>query len=260
MTTEGIGGTFRTGLLQRLFAKADQDQNHTVNATELAGIMSGDDTAKRAAAIVANRDLDGDGQLTMAELSTGSFAPETMAGLLKIQEYAEAGRADRQIDDSKAADEFFAHADIDGDGKLSKDEFDAERTLRMAQSLDAGETAPQHMFMVSRSAADDGVITRDELMVGRRLADVAKAVWLNDPDLDPELAAQLKALQPPLAEPGASAEPPAETETPAPPAADTTTALGKAVRNAELTQTLIARLIQQLEMASPAAPTQELSA
>tara|TARA_R110002020_G_scaffold127988_2_gene286976 strand:+ start:294 stop:1226 length:933 start_codon:yes stop_codon:yes gene_type:complete len=260
MTAQGIGGTYRAGLMQRLFGKADQDQNQLVNATELAGVMSGDDTAKRAAAIIAANDADGDGQLTVGELSTGKFAPETLAGLLSIQEYAEADRANRQADDQNAVDEFFAHADVDGDGKLSKDEFDAERTLRMAQSLDAGEAAPQHMFVALRGAADDGVITRDELMVGRRLADVAKAVWLNDPDLDPEFAARLKALQPQMAEPGTGAEPPAQSETPAPPAADTTTVLGDAVRSAELTQTLIARLIRQLEMASPTAPTQELSA
>ncbi|MCS6759186.1 MAG: EF-hand domain-containing protein [Candidatus Devosia euplotis] len=53
-------------------------------------------------------------------------------------------------------DEFFAHTDVDGDGQLSKDEFDVERTLRMAQSLDAGETAAPHSLPV-RAIIDDGV-------------------------------------------------------------------------------------------------------
>ena len=252
MTTQSIGGGLRAGLLQRLFDKVDQDKNQSIVASELAGVMSGDDTATRAAAIVARNDTDGDGQLTAAELSAGKLAPETLAGLLSAQEYAAADRKDRQADDRKAVDDFFAHADSDGDGNLSRDEFDAERTLRMAQSLDAGETAPQHMFVALRSATDGDVITKNEIAVARRLSDVVKPISPDDPDLDPEIAARLAALPHPL--------PPTEGATPAPAPVDTATAMGDAVRGAALTQTLIARLIRQLEMAVPAAPTADMTA
>ncbi|MCS6759185.1 MAG: hypothetical protein MO852_09415 [Candidatus Devosia euplotis] len=44
-----------------------------------------------------------------------------------------------------------------------------------------------------------------------------------------------------------------------PPPVDTAAALGDTARNAELAQTLIARLIRQLEMTAPTSPTQDLS-
>ncbi|MCS6759187.1 MAG: hypothetical protein MO852_09425 [Candidatus Devosia euplotis] len=65
MTTQSIGGGFRAGLLQCLFGKVDQDQDQSINAGELAGIMSGYNKSARAAAIVASNDRDGDGQLTL---------------------------------------------------------------------------------------------------------------------------------------------------------------------------------------------------
>lgn len=250
MTTAGIGAGFRSGLLERLFAKADLDQSKSVSAEELAGLISGDDAPARASAMIADHDTDGDNHLSLAELTGSKLAPETLSSLLSEQEYAAADRAGRVTDDRKAADEFFASADIDGDGALSRDEYDAERTLRMAASLDAEETAPQHMFAVMRSAIDDGKITRDEIMVGRRLIDVAKPLSLDDPDLDPEVVEMLKNL-PPM---------PKETGTPETAQPEPATVLGNAVRTAELTQALITRLIRQLELAQPAAPATDITA
>ncbi len=251
MTIGSVGGGFRAGLLERLFARADSDQNQSVGVDELAGVLSGDDAATRARSIVSAHDADGNDQLTLAELTTaGNLAPETLSGLLSAQEYAAADRAGRAADDRKAVDEFFASADIDGNGQLSKDEFDAERALRMAQSLDSGEPAPQHMFAVLPGSIDDKLITPDELMVSRRLIDMAKPISLDDPNLDPELAERLKALVPPQGEP----------ETSQPPQPALSTVMGNGVRSAELTQALITRLIRQLELAHPATPTQDLTA
>ena len=248
MTIGSVGGGFRTGLLERLFARADSDQN--VGADELAGLMSGDDASTRARAILSARDADGDDQLTLAELTGANLTPETLSGLLSVQEYAAADRANRAADDRKATDAFFTSADIDGNGQLSKDEFDAERALRMAQSLDSGEPAPQHLFAVLPGALDDKQITRDELMVGRRLIDVAKPGSLDDPNFDPELAERLKQLVPPQG----------EAEAPPPPPPELSTVMGNAVRSTQLTQALIARLIRQLEQAHPATPVQDLTA
>ncbi|MGB3339088.1 MAG: EF-hand domain-containing protein [Devosia sp.] len=221
-----------------------------IGAEELAGMLSGEDAPARASAILSKHDLDGDDKLTLAELTHGNLAPETLASLLSRQEYATADRAGRLADDRNAVDDFFARADIDGDGQLSKDEFDAERLLRMAQSLDAGEYAPQHMFGILPGAMEDDVIARGEIPIGRRLVDVATPVKLDEANMDPKLVERLKNLR----------HLSGEAETPGPPRPDTPTALGNAVRSAELTQTLIARLIQQLERGSSLAPTQDLMA
>lgn len=250
MTTAAVDGGFRAGLLGRLFAKADVDQDKSVSADELAALISGDAAPTRAGAIVAEHDADGDDQLSLPELTGSKFAPETLSGLLSEQEYAAADRSGRATDDRNVADSFFASADIDGDGSLSRAEYDAERTLRMAQSLDAGETAPQHMFAVRPGAFDDDKISRDDIMVGRRLIAIAHAVSLDDPGLDPDLAERLNNLQPTVA--------PADPAEPAQP--DTATALGRAVGSAEMTQALLTRLIHQLELAQASAPTQDVMA
>jgi|GEM_PF-1677508 hypothetical protein len=250
MTIDGVSGGLRNGLLQRLFARADSDQSQTLRVDELAGLMSGENATTRAGAIVAVYDQDGDSQLTSAELTGRDFAPETLAGLLSVQEYAAADRDGRQADDRAVVDDFFTRADIDGNGLLSKDEFDAERALGMAQSLDAGAAVPQHLFAVRPGAFDDDVITKDEVLLGRRLVDVAKAVSMDDVNLDPEMLARLAALKDLQPDPA----------TPAAPPVDPATVLGDAVRSAELTQTLIARLMRQLELSVPNLPTQDLTA
>jgi hypothetical protein len=241
--TEGAigGGSFGPGLLGRLFQRADADRNNAVSAEEIAGLLPDSADPDAARGVVSRHDQDGDGQLSLVEFSVVTMAPATMASLLSVQEYKAASREERLADDKAAIDALFARADLDGDGLLSRAEFDAERALQFAQALDDGEI-PQHGFAALPSAAEDGCFTRDEVMVGRRLIDVLDPINLDDPDLDPALRERVEAVRrlKPINE-GAT-EPP-----PPPPPQDIETVLGEVVRNAELTDALIARLIRQLE-------------
>lgn len=244
MTLGGIGSGHRAGLLERLFAKADADSSAGLDAGELAALMPDDDAAGRAGALVKQHDRDADGHLSLAEVTEATLTPETLSGLLSIAGYAAASRTEREEDDAKAIDAFFDRADLDGDGSLNQAEYDAGRVAEMAESLDSGAAAPQHMFVVQPDALSDGKLSRDEIMVARRLMDVATPVSLDDPNLDPELVEAIRNLPPP--------EPPAED---AP--AEAETVLADTIRSADLTQALIERLIRQLERAQPA--TQGLS-
>ncbi|WP_108459381.1 EF-hand domain-containing protein [Devosia naphthalenivorans] len=233
--------TFQTGLLERLFQRLDQDQSQFVGAEELAGVLTGGDAAQRARQIVVSHDQDRDGRLTLAELGAAKLGPETMSSLLSVQEFKAAPRAERDADNRTAVDELFARADLDGDGKLSLEEFDAERTVQFAQALDRGETSPQHMFGALREAVEDGFLSKDEIMVGRRLIDVADPVDLNNPDLDPELADRLKRVELAMSR---FSEPGGEPKTPT----DTAAVLGNAVRSADFTEALMMRMLRQLEL------------
>lgn len=249
---EGIGGGLRAGLLERLFQHADRNRNQSVGVDEIAALLSGDTADAVARTVVADQDQNGDGELTLAEFAHGRLASETMTGLLSAQEYAEANRSERRADDQRAVEALFARADLDGDGFLSQEEFDAERVLQFARSLDTGEAAPQHMLMAFRRDAGDGKFSKDEILVGRRLVDMLKPVSLDDPNFDPEWRERLKALRPVTpANPDPDAAPIAERPS-------VTEVLSDAVRSAELTETLIARLIQQLERATATPPTQDI--
>jgi len=237
MSIDVVGSSLRQGLMERLFQRADIDRNQSVTTEELASFLP-EGGSGTAGAIIGHRDQDGDGQLSMAEFSTGFLAPETMGSLLTIQEYKDASRAERQADDRKAVDELFARADLDDDGLLSMEELAADRALKMAQALDDGAEAPQHMFVVRAANGIEGKFDKQDIMVGRRGVDVLDAVPLED---HPDLAQMLQRLKadPNVSEPDTTAEPEPDV-----PIADM---LSETVRSAELTEVLIARLIQTLE-------------
>lgn len=231
-------------MLERLFGRADADKNGTLDASELAGLMGGNQKPDRAAALIARHDQDDDQLLSLAEVTGARLAPDTMSDLLTVQEYAAASRLDRRADDQKAVDAFFAQADLDGNGALSREEYDAGRMLGMAEGLDTGAETPQHMFVVSREALADSTVGRDEIMVARRLVDVAKPMSLDDPDLDPEVVDLIKNL-PKLETPDAPTE--------------ATPSMADTVKNADFTQALVDRLIRMLEQAHPGASTTSLT-
>lgn len=238
--TEGISGGrgFGAGLLERLFQRADVNRNSRVGAEEIAELLPEGGAFEAAQALVNRHDQDSDGQLSIAEFSATTMAPETMASLLSVQEYKAASREERRADDAAAIDALFARADLDGDGLLSQEEFQAERALQFARALDAGET-PQHGFAALPSAAEDGYFSRDEILVGRRLADVLDPI--SPDELDPEMKERLQAIR--RLTPDDAGGPAAPTE----PQPDIETVLGNVVRSAELTESLIARLIRQME-------------
>lgn len=231
-------------MLERLFGRADADKNGTLDASELAGLMGGNEKPDRAAALIARHDQDNDQLLSLAEVTGAQLTPDTLSGLLTAQEYAAAGREDRRADDQEAVDAFFAQADLDGNGALSREEYDAGRMLGIAEGLDAGGDTPQHMFVVSSEALADGTVARDEIMVARRLIDVARPISLDDPDLDPEVVDLLKTLPKPETPDAPTEEPPSLADT---------------VAKADFTQALIDRLIRMLERAQPGAATTSLT-
>ncbi|MHA6299157.1 EF-hand domain-containing protein [Devosia sp. CAU 1758] len=242
MTDSAIGsGPFGPDLLARLFQRADADRNNVVSAEEIAGLLPGSADPDVARGVVSRHDQDNDDQLSLAEFSVVTMAPATMASLLSVQEYKAASRDERMADDRAAVDALFERADLDGDGLLSREEFDAERALQFAQALDEGDI-PQHGFAALPGAAEDGYFSRDEVMIGRRMIDVLDPIDLDDPDLDPTVRERVEAVRRLTPIKDGAAEPP-----PAPPP-DIETVLGGVVRSAELTDALMARLIRQLEL------------
>lgn len=146
MTTIG-GGALTQQLHQKLFDRLDVDSSQSLGLDELKAA----DKARSAsdfARIFEGLDADTDGKISRAEISA--------APALSFK-----------TDPQTAVSDLFARADVDGDGKLSSDEMDAEKTLRRAQSLDAGKLAGP--VFLSRDADGDGLIAPDEVLAGQPL-------------------------------------------------------------------------------------------
>ena len=256
MNMDAANGSLRLELVERLFQRADLDRNQALSVEELAAFVP-TETAGEVQSIVSGRDEDGDGQLSVAEFAGGILAAQTLQGLMSVQEYRDARRSERQADDLKAVDALFARADVDGDGQLSEEELAADRAMQFAQALDEGAEVPQHMFAVRRYGTDDGPYGRADIMVGRRLADIADVVQLDERAV---LVRQLVAEPQPTPAAGpmpASPETkdvaeagPADAQEPAA-IADV---LRDHVRMAEMSDVLIARLIQMLGGAGRSTP------
>ncbi|QYO78531.1 hypothetical protein [Devosia salina] len=256
MNIDATNGSLRLELVERLFQRADLDRNQALSVEEMAAFVPRE-VAGDAQSIVSGHDEDGDGQLSAAKFAGGILAAQTLQELMSVQEYRDAGRSERQADDLKAVNALFARADVDGDGLLSEEELAADRAIQFAQALDEGADVPQHMFAVRRDGAGDGQYGRDDIMVGRRLTDIADAVRLDDRAV---LVTQFVSEQPatPAADPMpvspetkdvAEAEPADAQEPPA--IADV---LREHVRMAEMSDVLIARLIQMLGAADRGTP------
>ena len=160
----------------RFIAQADTNGDGDLDKDELAAI----DPKSNFEDIMKARDADGDGVLSTEELPKGAFSPMLFEQLLNAQEYRDATPEARAEDNAKAVAQLFARADIDGDGALSRDEWDAERAFNMSCYADGGE-AGDVSFLVSRQAWDrqsaageDGEqvagLRPEDIMVGRRMA------------------------------------------------------------------------------------------
>ena len=160
----------------RFIAQADTNGDGDLDRDELAAI----DPKADFEDIIKAHDADGDGILSTDELPKGAFSPMLFEQLLNAQEYRDATPEARAADNAKAVAQLFARADIDGDGVLSRDEWDAERALNMSRYADGGEAADVS-FLVSRqvweglsSAGEDGEqvagLRPEDIMVGRRMA------------------------------------------------------------------------------------------
>ena len=140
--------------------------------------MAAIDTKADIDKIVAERDANGDGQLNADELPKGAFSSMLFEQLLNAQEYRDATPDARKADDDNAIAQLFARADIDGDGVLSQEEWDAERALNMSRFADSGETGDV-VFLVrpgrGEAGAEDGDaeaagLRPEDILVGRRMA------------------------------------------------------------------------------------------
>lgn len=133
-TISGLGGGSRTwdlaqsGAARRAeheaqrFAEVDSDGSGSVDAAELAAMLEGSGASADSAELLKKMDANSDGSLSSDELSQGmrNLMPPPSSTL----DFAQS----RGAANDEGAD--FAALDTDGDGQLSRAEFDAGRPER----------------------------------------------------------------------------------------------------------------------------------
>ncbi|MFT7773125.1 XopAW family type III secretion system calcium-binding effector [Roseateles sp.] len=169
----------------RMFAKVDSDGSGGVDATELAQMLKQGNATGDAdsAALLKQMDSDGDGSLSSDELSQGmrDLMPPPASTLDFAQ--ARAGSGDEEDGDADS----FAALDTDGDGQLSRAEFEAARPQQGPQGPQgAGGPPPAQSGGTQATSASsstsydpldtnqDGTVSEIERLAGQ-LKELAKA-------------------------------------------------------------------------------------
>lgn len=134
-TISGLGGTspsWNTGQSgqsrkaehdARMFAKVDSDGSGGVDATELAAMLEHAGQSGDSAELLKKMDGDGDGSLSSDELSQGMR--DLMPPPSSTLDFAQSRGA--AANDASGDSDAFATLDADGDGQLSRSEFEAGR-------------------------------------------------------------------------------------------------------------------------------------
>ncbi|HJV40589.1 hypothetical protein [Caulobacter sp.] len=176
MTSIASGGLTQQ-LYQRLFDHLDVDKSDGLSLDELK--TAGPDSQDYASTF-KTLDADTDGKISRAEMTGSSvtLSNDTLSALVEAQAASrsptalkaskgtlpllEGARSEQETQDITA---LFARADVDGDGKLSDSEWEAEKVLRRASNLDAG--AISGSVFIAVDADGDGLTGTDEVRAGR---------------------------------------------------------------------------------------------
>jgi len=218
---------------QRFFDRADANGDGGLAVDELQAVAGKNQTPDQVTAMMAKLDADGDGQVARSEMPSDPLSTQMLQPLLNAQEYAQASADERAADNKAVVDSIFARADVDGDGRLSAEEWDAEKNLRSIAHID-GEGATDYAFIL-RPGADDNDLGQDDFLVARRL-DSFTPTPLKIEDMRQDMRERIEASI-------AAAQ---ESRPGIPSPAERRAAWEQEVRQTPLTEALLARLSNQL--------------
>lgn len=157
----------------RMFAKVDSDSSGGVDATELASMLEHTGQSGDGAELLKQMDSDGNGSLSQDELGQG--LRDLMPPPASTVDFAQQRGASNDGD-------AFAALDGDGDGQLSRAEFDAGRPAPppggmpppQASSGSAGSTSATSADYDPLDTNQDGTVSQIERLAGQ-LKELAEA-------------------------------------------------------------------------------------
>ncbi|MGM9480634.1 XopAW family type III secretion system calcium-binding effector [Roseateles sp. NT4] len=159
----------------KMFAKVDSDGSGSVDATELAAMLEKGPLSGHAgdsAELLKKMDSNGDGSLNSEELSQGMR--DLMPPPSSTMEFAQSRGAAN--DEGSEDSDRFAKLDTDGDGQLSKAEFEAGKPQRHeggphgpppAASSGGSSTSSTSTTYDPLDANQDGTVSQIERLAGQ---------------------------------------------------------------------------------------------
>jgi len=256
MTNVGPSSNAAAGLLNRLFALVDKDKDSAVSGAELSALLDSVGQGAKSGAILAANDSDGDGALSTTEWPNRLVSDDNIGQLLSLQDLRDlrnlsAEQRKEKSDTLKQA--YFTRVDTDGNGVLSGDEVEADRVLNLANTLDSG--APPNTAVMIRAGADRNALTMDDIAIAQRI-DMSgpKAVELTDAQ-----KTEFAAMRDRMAAIAKNADADADT-TPDAGEPQTAEAQAEKVSTANLSHSLIMRLLAQFTSHSAMGAAADISA
>lgn len=183
-----ISGTMAQNLWQRAFSKADVNADGALNQEEFLVVAP---DGEEAAAVFVTLDTDGDGQLKLDELpQDSSLLPQAYMGI-DVYDFIALSSEEKAAEDKAAVAYLFDDADIDGNGELSHQEWDAYTTMNMAAFVDHGASAlDQRPMLIKRVDSDN--MKPEDFGVARPLTGLEP---IKMEDMPPEFQARYEAMQ-----------------------------------------------------------------
>lgn len=146
---------------QRVLRQGDTNADKSLGKDEIAALRASFKDNLDIDQIVRSLDTDGDQSLSSSELPSSPLDVDMLGAMLDWQEYAKADAAARDEDNKRIIASLFERADVDGDGFLSTDEMEAEKTLRRTRWLEGKSTGADPVFMINVDADRDRLSPED---------------------------------------------------------------------------------------------------
>lgn len=168
MTSTAASTGITSQIWQRLVRQGDTNVDNSLSKDEFEALRAGFQGNPDIEQIIGSLDANGDGSLSSSELPSSPFDGGMLGPMLDFQEYSKADATTREEDDKRVVSSLFERADVDRDGFLSKDEMEAESTLRQTRWLEGKSTDSDPVFLI-RQGGDRNHLSPEDFLVGRRI-------------------------------------------------------------------------------------------
>lgn len=168
MTSTAASSGITSQIWQRLVRQGDTNADNSLSKDEFEALRAGFQGNADIEEIIGSLDANGDGSLSLPELPSSPLDGGMLGPMLDFQEYSKADATTRDQDDKRVVSSLFERADVDRDGFLSKEEMEAESTLRQTRWLEGKATDSDPVYLI-RQGADRDHLSPKDLLVGRRI-------------------------------------------------------------------------------------------